>query len=233
MTARRSTAGTLDVDGTLETSTVALADDTTLNIDGSVQAVGATQTAITGTTGVNNVVVNAGSTLLATGDLGDGNDVLDVAGSFDIGGGTFFLGAGDDTFVVHDNTAIAGTVDGGDGLDTRVYNINSKRRPRRTVATSRASRKTGSACSAFKGAGSSDLAEVDVLGGTLNVASTGGIVGVTERDRRCRRHAERRWRVRFHRGRRHVQRGGHDHGCDFDQHARWRRSAARSPTAQT
>ena len=75
-------SGTLDVDGTLETATVALADDATLNVDGSVQAAGATQTAITGSTGVNSIIVNSGSTLLATGDLGDGNDVLDVAGTF-------------------------------------------------------------------------------------------------------------------------------------------------------
>ena len=68
--------------------------------------------------------MNAGATLLATGDLGGGNDVLDVAGTLDAGGGSFYLGDGDDSFVVHDGTLVSGTVDGGAGVDTRVYNIN-------------------------------------------------------------------------------------------------------------
>ena len=42
--------------------------------------------------------------MLAAGDLGDGNDVLDVGGTLDAGGGNFILGAGDDTFVIHDGT---------------------------------------------------------------------------------------------------------------------------------
>ncbi|MBM0105007.1 autotransporter-associated beta strand repeat-containing protein [Steroidobacter sp. S1-65] len=171
-------SGTLDVDGTLETATMTLADDGTLNIDGTVQASGGTQTAITGANGVNSVFVNAGSILRATGDLGDGNDVLDVAGTFDTGSGTFFLGAGDDTFVVHDGTVVTGTVDGGDGLDTRVYDID-------TTATLGALTnfegltKTGSGVLNISGPGTSDLAEVDVLGGTLDIAAGGGITGIT------------------------------------------------------
>ena len=171
-------AGTLDVDGTLETATVTLADNATLDIDGTVQAAGATQTAITGTAGANTVRVNAGSTLLATGDLGDGNDVLDVVGTFHTGGGTFHLGAGDDTFVVHDGTTIIGTIDGGDGLDTRVYDIN-------TTATLGALinfeglTKTGTGVLTIQGPGSSALAEVAVLGGTLDIESSGGITGIT------------------------------------------------------
>jgi fibronectin-binding autotransporter adhesin len=170
--------GTLAVDGTLETATVTLADGATLQIDGTVQAAGGTQTAITGTTGVNSVVVNAGSALLATGDLGDGNDVLDVAGTFDIGAGTFALGAGDDTFVVHDNTTITGAIDGGAGLDTRVYDINATA-TLGALTNFEGLTKTGTGMLNIQGPGSSNLAEVDVLGGTLNVAAGGGIVGIT------------------------------------------------------
>ena len=170
--------GTLDVDGMLETATVALADGATLNIDGTVQAAGAAQTAITGDVGVNSIVVGAGSTLLATGDLGDGNDVFDVAGTFDTGGGTFYLGAGDDTFVVHDNTVVNGVIDGGAGLDTRVYDINLTA-DLGALTNFEGLTKTGSGVLSIHGPGSSDLQEVEVLGGTLNIASTGGIVGVT------------------------------------------------------
>lgn len=170
--------GMLDVDGTLETATIALADDATLNVDGTVQAAGATQATITGSTGINSVQVGAGSILLATGDLGEGNDVFDVAGTFDTGGGTFFLGAGDDTFVVHDNTVVNGAIDGGDGLDTRVYDINLSA-DLGALTNFEGLTKTGAGVLHIHGPGSSDLDEVEVLGGTLNIANTGGIIGVT------------------------------------------------------
>lgn len=170
--------GTLDVDGTLETSALTLADGTTLNVDGTVQAAGATQATITGSTGINSVQVGAGSILLATGDLGEGNDVFDVAGTFDTGGGTFFLGAGDDTFVVHDNTVVNGAIDGGDGLDTRVYDINLSA-DLGALTNFEGLTKTGTGVLHIHGPGSSDLDEVEVLGGTLNIANTGGIIGVT------------------------------------------------------
>ena len=93
------------------------------------KARGGTAAAITGSAGVNTVTV--AGTAVANGDLGDGNDVLDVAGTLDTGGGVFALGDGDDDFVVHDGTVVIGTVDGGAGLDTRVYDINRQRRPRR------------------------------------------------------------------------------------------------------
>ena len=78
--------GTLDVDGTLNTSTVTLADDTALNVDGTVQAGVGTTMSITGSAGSNKVSIGAGGTLLATGDLGAGDDVLDVAGTLDTAG---------------------------------------------------------------------------------------------------------------------------------------------------
>src|SRR5690606_31542222 len=65
--------GTLDVDGTLNTASVVLSDGTIFSIDGVAQAAGATQTVITGDAGVNTVVINAGGTLRATGDLGAGD----------------------------------------------------------------------------------------------------------------------------------------------------------------
>ena len=68
-----------------------MADGTTLNIDGTVVPAGATHRVIGGRASVNTVVVNAGATLLAAGDLGDGDDVLDVAGTLDTGGVMFML----------------------------------------------------------------------------------------------------------------------------------------------
>ena len=169
--------GTLDVDGTLETPTVALADGTTLNVDGAVQAGGATQAAITGSTGVNTVTVSAGATLLATGDLGDGNDVLDVAGTLDAAGGSFLLGAGDDSLVIHDGTDIVATVDGGAGFDTRVYNINLTSDVSALTGFEGLT-KTGTGVLNLNGPATSTLAEVAVLSGTLNVAAAGDVAGV-------------------------------------------------------
>ena len=117
--------GGLSVAGTLDTPTVAMADDMVLNVSGTLQAAGATQASITGSAGINTVNVAAGATLIASGDLGAGADMLDVAGSLDIGGGVFLLGDGNDNFIVHDNTVVAGTVDGGAGMDTRTYDINA------------------------------------------------------------------------------------------------------------
>ena len=48
-----------------------------------------------------------------------------MAGTLDLGGGVFNLGDGDDNFVVHDGTQVLGTIDGGAGLDSRTYDINT------------------------------------------------------------------------------------------------------------
>ena len=125
-TARRSTAARSTSTARSKHRRIALADGTTLNVDGTVQACRrARRRTITGSTGVNTVVVNNGGTLLASGDLGDGNDVLDVAGTLDTGGGTFSLGAGDDTFVVHNTTAVIGTLDAGAGNDLLNVNVDT------------------------------------------------------------------------------------------------------------
>ncbi len=109
--------GTLAVGGVLETPVVTLANDTTLAVSGTLQASGAGYAVISGSAGVNTVIVSAGATLRGSGDLGDGADMLDVAGLLDTNGGVLALGAGDDTFMVHDGTAVLGTVDGGLGND--------------------------------------------------------------------------------------------------------------------
>jgi fibronectin-binding autotransporter adhesin len=117
--------GTLTLDGDFETPAVVMADDTTLNVDGSLDAGGGTATVLTGSAGANTIGVGAAGTLLASGDLGDGVDTLDIAGTLDTAGGVFALGDGDDNFIVHDGTVVTGTVDGGAGLDTRTYDINT------------------------------------------------------------------------------------------------------------
>lgn len=169
--------GTLDVDGTLNTASVVLSDDTIFSIDGVAQAAGATQTAITGDAGVNTVVINAGGTLRATGDLGAGDDVLDISGTLDTGAGTLSLGDGDDSFVIHDGTTVIGNVEGGAGLDTRVYNINLTA----TVGSLtgfEGLEKTGTGVLNLTGPGTSIFEEVSALGGTLNVEASGSIADV-------------------------------------------------------
>ncbi|MFC5569018.1 autotransporter-associated beta strand repeat-containing protein [Lysobacter yangpyeongensis] len=189
--------GTLDVDGALETPTIALADDTTLNVDGSVDAGPADPTLIAGSTGSNTISVGSGGTLVATGDLGDGDDTvlveglldtldgdfvlgdgtdtLDVAGTLDLGTGTFFLGDGDDNFVVHDGTAVTGTIDGGAGLDTRVYDIDLNA-DLGALVNFEGVTKTGTGTLNINGPGATDLQQVQVLEGVLDVHAGASIV---------------------------------------------------------
>jgi fibronectin-binding autotransporter adhesin len=171
------TGGVLDVDGGLETSTLAMSDGATVNVDGTVQAAGATQAAITGSAGVNTVTVGAGGTLLATGDLGDGADLLNVAGTLDTGPGSFDLGLGDDTLTLHDGTTILGTVVGGAGIDTFNTNI-ALAADLGAVQGFETLSKTGAGVLNVNGPASSDFTTVDVLVGTLNVAAAGSITGV-------------------------------------------------------
>ncbi|MCL1635850.1 autotransporter-associated beta strand repeat-containing protein [Luteimonas sp. SX5] len=167
--------GTLDVDGTLETPTIVLADGTELNVDGTVHAAGPTPAMITGSTGVNTVTVGATGALLATGDLGTGNDTLDVIGTLNTGGGVFALGDGDDNFVVHDGSVVLGTVDGGAGLDTRTYDINTSA-DLGALMNFEGVTKTGAGVLNIAGPGATDLQEVEVLGGTLNIGAGGSVV---------------------------------------------------------
>ncbi|WP_363799607.1 autotransporter-associated beta strand repeat-containing protein [Lysobacter firmicutimachus] len=167
--------GTLDVDGALETPTVALADGATLNVDGAVQAGVGSAAALSGDAGINTVRVGAGGTLLANADLGAGNDVLDVLGTLDTGGGVFALGDGDDNFVVHDGTVVIGTIDGGAGADTRTYDIDTSA-DLGALQNFEGVTKSGTGVLNITGPGATDLQDVQVLEGRLDVHAGASIV---------------------------------------------------------
>ncbi|WP_260590772.1 autotransporter-associated beta strand repeat-containing protein [Variovorax sp. DXTD-1] len=167
--------GTLDVDGALETPTINLADGTELRVDGTVQAGGAAAAVITGSAGINTVTVGVGGTLRASGDLGAGDDVLDVAGTLDTGGGVFALGDGNDNFVVHDGTVVNGTIDGGAGLDTRTYAINTSA-DLGALVNFEGVTKTGTGVLNITGPGATALQEVQVLQGALDVHAGASVV---------------------------------------------------------
>jgi len=166
--------GALNVSGQLETPTVAMADDIVLQVNGTVQAAGGTSVALSGSAGANTVMVGEGGTLRATGDLGDGNDVLDVAGTLDTGAGSVLLGAGDDTLTIHDNTRIIGTVMAGAGNDTFNADI-AGHADLGAVQQFETPSKTGEGVLNVNGPASSDFTTVNALAGTLNVAAGGSI----------------------------------------------------------
>ncbi|WP_223621909.1 hypothetical protein, partial [Lysobacter sp. ESA13C] len=85
------------------------------------------------------------------------------------------LGDGDDSFVVHDGTTVLGTIDGGAGLDTRVYDINLSANLG-SLASFEGVTKTGTGMLNVTGPGATDLQEVSVLGGTLNIGPAGSVV---------------------------------------------------------
>src|SRR5690606_41114768 len=58
--------------------------------------------------------VNAGGTLRASGDLGDGNDTFTLAGTLATGGAALNLGDGNDVFTLNDGGVITGS-----GVDAR------------------------------------------------------------------------------------------------------------------
>ncbi len=111
-------AGTLQVDGGLETSTIAMTGSSTLTVGGTVQAAGPTQTAITGDAGNNTINISAGGILRATGDLGGGRDVINLTGTLNTGAGALNLDSGDDTLILNDGGAVTGTVNAGTGSET-------------------------------------------------------------------------------------------------------------------
>lgn len=167
--------GALTLTGDIDTPTVTMADNTVLNVNVTLDAGGATATAITGSTGINTLNVGAGNTLIATGDLGAGNDVLNVTGTLNTGSGTLDLGDGDDNFIIQDGSAVVGTVDGGAGSDTRTFNINATANLG-TLTDFEGVTKTGTGILNLNGPGSTDLQDVQVLGGTLNVLAGASIV---------------------------------------------------------
>jgi fibronectin-binding autotransporter adhesin len=172
-------AGSLLVAGNLETPTVNMKDDTTLTVAGTLQATSGSQALITGSAGQNTVIVAAGGVLTATGDLGDGNDTLDVAGTLDAGaGGSFNLGAGDDTFIVHDGTIVTGMVVGGAGSDTRVYDLAGITNVG-ALTEFEGLTKRGLGTLNLTGPDNSELVTVKVEAGTLNVQAGSHVVAQT------------------------------------------------------
>ena len=151
-----------------------MADDIVLQVNGTVQAAGGTSVALSGSAGANMVMVGEGETLRATGDLGDGNDVPDVAGTLDTGAGSVLFGAGDDTLTIHDNTRIIGTVMAGVGNDTFNADI-AGHADLGAVQQFETLSKTGVGVLNVNGPASSDFTTFNVLAGTLNVAAGGSI----------------------------------------------------------
>ncbi|GAB2492553.1 hypothetical protein GCM10027084_01410 [Pseudoxanthomonas sangjuensis] len=167
-------AGALTVAGTLETPTVVLADDTALNVGGTLQGNGGGYASITGSAGVNTVTVAEGALLQGNGDLGGGDDVLDVAGALDSDGGVFRLGDGDDMFVVHDTTVMLGTVDGGLGNDMLNVNVSGGNTvPLGSLLGFESLGKSGDGTLQINGP--SEFIDVDVFGGVLEVSASGSV----------------------------------------------------------
>ncbi|MDR6635759.1 fibronectin-binding autotransporter adhesin [Phyllobacterium sp. 1468] len=109
-------AGTLQVNGALTTATIAMNGVGTLTVNGIVQAPGATPSTITGDAGASTINVNAGGTLRANGDLGGGNDVVNVSGTLATGLAALNLGIGNDTLMLNDTAVLSGVgVDAGIG----------------------------------------------------------------------------------------------------------------------
>ncbi|UHQ21167.1 autotransporter-associated beta strand repeat-containing protein [Lysobacter sp. KIS68-7] len=166
--------GTLDIQGDFTSNTLAMGDGTTLDVNGTFGAAGGLQATITGSAGANTVVVAGGSTLRATGDLGDGADVLDLAGTLDTGGGTLSLGAGDDVFRTHDTTAVIGNLDAGAGNDMLDVVVNTGFTvPFGGLTGFESLGKSGGGTMQVNGAASFD--SVQVNGGLLAVTSTGSV----------------------------------------------------------
>ncbi|KAB7630942.1 autotransporter domain-containing protein [Stenotrophomonas rhizophila] len=106
------TGGTLVLGNTLETASLTMANGTTLQINGTLQQRGGGAANVIGTSGAQSLIVNGrlnGSAL-----LGDGNDLLDVAGVIV---GNVDQGAGNDTTIVRPGGRIGGTLAQGLGDD--------------------------------------------------------------------------------------------------------------------
>ena len=171
-------AGTLLVAGELDTPTLTLGDNTTLNVQGTVQAVGATPLTLTGSAGANTVLVASGATLRATGDFGNGSDLLDVSGTVNTGAGTLSLGTGDDTLTIHDGTNIVGTVAGGTGNNT--FNTAIATSANLGAVTGfQTLLKTGVGTLNINGPAASSFTTVNANAGTINIAAAGSINGFT------------------------------------------------------
>ncbi|MBY4897138.1 autotransporter-associated beta strand repeat-containing protein [Cupriavidus sp. AU9028] len=116
--ATRIAAGELQVDGELASATIDMTGNSALTVNGTVGAYGGVPAALTGDAGNSTIAVAATGLLRANGDLGAGNDIVDVAGTLDTAAAALTLGAGDDTLRLRDGAVLAGTgVRGGSGND--------------------------------------------------------------------------------------------------------------------
>ncbi|MBV2144988.1 autotransporter-associated beta strand repeat-containing protein [Falsochrobactrum sp. TDYN1] len=111
--------GTLQVDGSLDTPTIAMNGNSTLTVNGTVETASGGTAVFTGDAGSSTINVNAGGTLRANGYLGAGDDTINVSGTLDTGAGNLQLGAGNDTLVLNDSAVFdGGGVDAGTGGET-------------------------------------------------------------------------------------------------------------------
>ncbi len=214
-------AGTLAVSGTLDSPTIALGDGSTLQVLGTAQAAGATSATITGSAGVNSVIVASGATLLAIGDMGGDADVLDVAGLLNTGAGILSLGDGDDTFTIHDGTSIVGTVAGGAGNNTLNTDI-AVAADLGAVTDFQTLLKTGAGTLNLNGPAITNFSVVTASAGTVAVNSTGSIADVVSTVGRERDNACSAWRLFRQRGRRYLRARRHRHRHRHHQSRRWR-----------
>ena len=117
-------AGALNVNGALTTQTVAMTGTSTLNVNATMGAAAGGTATLTGDAGASTINVASGVTLRAAGDLGGGNDVVNVTGTLTTGAGTLALGDGDDTLVLN---GFSGSFSGGAGTDALQINNASLR----------------------------------------------------------------------------------------------------------
>ena len=168
--------GRLVTPGTLLTDDITFTDDggATLQVAGALQNSAAAAALVTGGALSDTVEIDAGADMLANGTLGDGADTLDVAGTLDTAAGSFDLGAGDDTFVVHDSTNVVGEVLGGAGSDTLDANIAGSA-TLGAVQTFEMLTKNGAGTLNIVGPSTSDFSIVNVNAGTLAIGVGGAL----------------------------------------------------------
>ncbi|HET6523561.1 autotransporter-associated beta strand repeat-containing protein [Sphingopyxis sp.] len=111
-------AGTLQVNGALETATVAMTGTSALTVNGTMGAAAGGASTFAGDAGASTININSGGTLRAAGDLGAGGDFVNVTGTLNTGAGTLSLGDGNDTLALNGNWSLGGNVAGGSGNDT-------------------------------------------------------------------------------------------------------------------
>ncbi|WP_412071444.1 hypothetical protein, partial [Pseudomonas fluorescens] len=82
---------------------------------------GGTIATLTGSAGGNTINISSGATLQANGSLGDGTDIVTLAGTLDTAGAALDLGAGDETLTLSDGAVISGVgINAGAGNDQLV-----------------------------------------------------------------------------------------------------------------